>query len=413
MSSYNFTNFTSDRMADTRTQELETIGHSYEIVRHDLGLTVHIAEPLQSVTADHDYRGQHEGIKPPFGLSIINFPKYKLMLDRDPSLIDAVNVMMTPPIAESTIATYTPMVKKLETFCQEQNYPFPQISEPSILHFLAQGLKDDQPLSFFIKVLPSIRALETVLGVKWSAITETVKAATNSIKRKIAQRRQPVKKARAFDSSVLADLIQKIVIPWEKELYKIKAEEFRALVRCVIIYHSFCRFSDYNILRDIDLDDQGSHIVIFFAKSKNDQCYEGTSSFIPARPGVIGCPVTLVRQYYLRFNLNFKGKVSSGKFLNFRISKHQGFHSALAQTHLAQSTAVQQTRKMLDKYGCDGSKYSEKSFKVGGVTALCDSGEALENVMIAGRWRNMYTPMHYRNTSVNFRLNIVQNLPLN
>ena len=212
---------------------------------------------------------------------------------------------------------------------------------------------------------------------------------------------------------MLADLIQKIVIPWEKELYKIKAEEFRALVWCVIIYHSFCRFSNYNILRDTDLDDQGSHIVIFFAKSKNDQCYEGTSSFIPARPGVIGCPVTLVRQYYLRFNLNFKGKVSSGKFLNFRISKHQGFHSALAQTHLAQSTALQQTRSMLDKYGYDGFKYSEKSFKVGGVTGLCDSGEALENVMITGRWRNMYTPMHYRNTSVNFRLNIVQNLPLN
>ena len=66
---------------------------------------------------------------------------------------------------------------------------------------------------------------------------------------------------------------------------------------------------------------------------------------------------------------------------------------------------------MLTKYGFDGKKYIEKSFKVGGVTALCDSGEALENVMIAGRWRNRFTPMHYRNTFVNFRLDLVKNLP--
>jgi len=82
-----------------------------------------------------------------------------------------------------------------------------------------------------------------------------------------------VKKACAFNNLVIQDLIQKIIILFKDELFKIKAEEFRALVRCVIIYHSFCRFSDYNILRDIDLDDQGSHIVIFFARSKNDQYY--------------------------------------------------------------------------------------------------------------------------------------------
>ena len=98
--------------------------------------------------------------------------------------------------------------------------------------------------------------------------------------------------------------------------------------------------------------------------------------------------------------------------MNFRISKQHGYHSALVGTRLSHSTSVEQTRTMLNKFGYDGSKYTEKSFKVGGVTALCDSGEALENVMIAGRWRNMFTPMHYRNTSVNFRLNIVHNLPV-
>ena len=295
------------------------------------------------------------------------------MLDRDPSLVEAVNIMMTPPISESTIATYTPMVKKIEAFCEHQGYPFPNLSEPSILHFLAEGFKNKESLSFFSKVIPSIRALETVLAVEFSAVTETVKAASNSLKRKMSQRRKPVKKACAFDNLVIQDLIQKIITPFKDELFKIKAEEFRALVRCVIIYHSFCRFSDYNILRDIDLDDQGSHIVIFFARSKNDQYYEGSSSYIPARPESAGCPVSVIRHYYRRFNLNFKGNITTGKFLNFRISKQHGYHSALVGTRLSHSTAVEQTRTMLNKFGYDGSKYTEKSFKVGGVTALCDS----------------------------------------
>ena len=392
-------------MANNQFLELARTGYSYDLVEPELGVIVHMTEPL----VDHTYNTRHEGVKPPFGLPLSNFPKYLAMLDRDPSLIEAVNVMMCPPISQATIAAYTPTVNKIETFCERQGYPFPNLSEPSILHFLAEGFKNNETFSFFNKVIPSVRALETVLAVEQSAITDTVKAASNSIKRKVAER----KKAFAFDCSVILDLIQKIIIPHDEELFKIKAEEFRALVRCVVIYHSFCRFSDYNILRDTDLDDQGSHIVIFFARSKNDQYYEGTSSFIPARPGSAGCPVVLLRLYYRRFNLNFKGRVSTGKYLNFRISKQFGYHSAMAGTRLSQSTAVEQARSMMKKYGYDGAKYTEKSFKVGGVTALCESGEALENVMIAGRWRNMYTPMHYRNTSVNFRLDIVQNLPVN
>ena len=395
-------------MADDQFPELARVGTSYELVRPDLGLTIHITEPFN----DHSYHTRHEGVRPPFGLSLANFPKSLAMLERDPSLVEAVNIMMNPPIAESTIAAYTPMVKKIETFCERQGYPFPNLSEPSILHFLAEGYKNKESFSFFSKIIPSIRALETVLAVECSAVTETVKAASNSLKRKVSQRKKPVKKACAFDNSVLLDLIQKIIVPVKDEIFRIKAEEFRALVRCVIIYHSFCRFSDYNILRDIDLDDQGSHIVIFFARSKNDQYYEGSSSFIPARPESAGCPVSVIRLYYKRFNLKFKGSTTTGKYLNFRISKQHGYHSALAGTRLSQSTAVEQTRAMMNKFGYDGSKYTEKSFKVGGVTALCDSGEALENVMIAGRWRNMFTPMHYRNTSVNFRLNIVHNLPV-
>lgn len=135
-------------MADVQFPELARVGTSYELVRPDLGLTIHITEPLK----DHDYSTRHEGVRPPFGLSLTNFPKFAAMLDRDPSLVEAVNIMVTPPIPESTIATYTPMVKKMEAFCEHQGYPFPNLSEPSILHFLAEGLKIRNHFPFLVKL---------------------------------------------------------------------------------------------------------------------------------------------------------------------------------------------------------------------------------------------------------------------
>ena len=373
----------------------------------NLGLTIHLSEPIN---AEHSYFSQYKGLNIPFGLSINHFPKYKEMLHKDASLVDAVNIMIGPPIAESSLKVYTPIVKKVELFCEQHGYPFPYISEPTILHFLARAYKDNNSFSFFGKILPSLKALELVLDIKHSAVTETVKIAVNNIKRKSAASRKPVKKATLFDIHILNDLIVKTIIPHEFELYKINSSEFRAIVRAIIIYYSFCRFSDYTLLLDTDLDDQGSHIVINFKKSKNDQYYEGSSSFIPVR-GSVCCPVKVIRLYYRRFHLKFKGNPSSGIYVNFRLAKMNGYHMALANTKLSVGSATTQMRNLLVKSGFNGSVYTEKSFKVGGVTALCDSGEGLENVMVAGRWRNLFTPLHYRNTSVNFRLSIVQNLP--
>ena len=48
---------------------------------------------------------------------------------------------------------------------------------------------------------------------------------------------------------------------------------------------------------------------------------------------------------------------------------------------LLQSNATKCTRELLVKHGFDGSRFTETSFKVPGVTQLLDSGEPLENMM--------------------------------
>ena len=92
-------------MVDREYPELNEVGTSYSIARPDLGVNIHITEPL--INHDHNYETRFPGLKPPFGLSINQFPKYKALLKRDPTLIEAVNIMMSPPLAISTITTYT------------------------------------------------------------------------------------------------------------------------------------------------------------------------------------------------------------------------------------------------------------------------------------------------------------------
>ena len=68
-------------------------------------------------------------------------------------------------------------------------------------------------------------------------------------------------------------------------------------------------------------------------------------------------------------------------------------------------------RATLAKMSNDTARFTEKSFKVTGVTSLLDAGESLENVMIAGRWRGLMTPQHYRNTLIEIRLSVARRIP--
>ena len=124
------------------------------------------------------------------------------------------------------------------------------------------------------------------------------------------------------------------------------------------------------------------------------------------------CPAKIIRAYFHRFGLQFNG---SGKYVNFRLKKDAGRHIPLYTTSLPQSNATKSkcTRELLVKHGFDGSRFTEKSFKVQGVTQLLDSGEPLENVMVFGRWKRSTTLLHYRNLSENFLLSVAGRLPLN
>jgi hypothetical protein len=57
------------------------------------------------------------GLITPFGLPIECFPIYEVMLDKNPSLAEAVNVMLQGAVAESTSLQYGAVVRECHRFC--------------------------------------------------------------------------------------------------------------------------------------------------------------------------------------------------------------------------------------------------------------------------------------------------------
>lgn len=95
------------------------------------------------------------------------------------------------------------------------------------------------------------------------------------------------------------------------------------------------------------------------------------------------CPVKLIHLYFSRFKLVFASELSTGTYLNFRLQRSGGSWKALPRARLSLTTATENMRTTLAKVT------HQKSFKVTGVPSLLDSGEPLENVMLAGRWRGL------------------------
>ena len=369
-----------------------------------------MTNPLEAESQSFNvYHKQIVGLVTPFDLPIEHFPDYMKMLEADPAAVAQVNVMMRGAVAESTAGSYHSVIRKFRDSCNENGFAYPHFDKPAVLNFVKEQFAAKCGMAFFQKLIPALALLEKVLDRSPSALTEQVRGAVNSVVRELAKSRGIVKKATGYSFNVVKELIAKEILPHITEVSKINVFHFRSIFRAVVIYCTFCRFDDFSRLTTADFSNHGDYIHIVLEHSKNDQFGDNSTSVIPARPDSDFCPVRLIRLYFQCFGLSF----GTGKdFVNFRLNKQAGRHVPLTTVSLSRSNATMYTRKLLDRHGYEGQKFTEKSMKVQGVTDLLDTGEPLENVMVSGRWKTQTTPLHYRNLSVNFRLQIAKNIPL-
>ncbi len=151
------------------------------------------------------------------------------------------------------------------------------------------------------------------------------------------------------------------------------------------------------------------HIRITIPRSKQDQIYAGTRSYIPEVGGRY-CPVMIFKMFQRQFGFEFGPQGNSRKFLNFMLYNDQGQVRPKFHKSLGYSSAMAEMKEILAKYGIR-KKYSENSFKSGGVTAYIESGNSLEASMIHGRWRGLQTPLYYLRNTDKYRLELASKVP--
>jgi hypothetical protein len=367
-------------------------------------------EPRQDLALDSDpvYFKSFPGLKTAFDLPLECFPAFENMLNANPTLVPAVNIMMQGDIAVSTAKQYRPVIIQFQKFCARNSTAFPYFTPESVLKFAAEAYMEKRPLGFFRIVAPALTLLECVSDRQDTGLTTLVRNSLEALQRDLASKKPAVRKAKEYGFPVLNQLMRAEILPHIQQPYGINVYHFRSVFRATVMYFTFCRFADFDKLTDADFEDCGTFIKITFRTRKNDQMGDNSEHVVPERTDCAVCPAKLIRQYFWRFGLKFQG---SGLPVNFRLQKVAGRFQR-APGHLSRSNATKYSRQLLHKHGYNSATFTEKSFKVGGVTGLLNTGEPLENVQVLGGWRSLQTPLYYRNNSLDFKLGVAANIPV-
>ncbi len=172
--------------------------------------------PVVTATSSGDDQIFHKvfpGLKTPFGLPIECFPVYEKMLDKKPNLVDAVNVMLTGAVAESTSSQYNAVVREFYQFCRTEKAEFPNFTAATVLEFIAVSFANGRPLGLFRTIMAALAMVEKVTGREQSVLTDHVKSAVYSVQRYYEQRKPAVKKAKKLDYLVVNHLIELEILP--------------------------------------------------------------------------------------------------------------------------------------------------------------------------------------------------------
>ena len=321
----------------------------------------------------------------PHGIALEEIQGIKEILTNFPETRDSFQyIFKDGHLAKTTIQSYNWIVRDFIIFCKANVCPYPLFNSETILRYLANSVIRERTFSFYRKVSPALKSLEKTLGLNSTSINQTIITALSCLKRLRAQVKPPVKKACAFNRTRLKTVIDCIIINPTKEGVPINMIDFRSLIRSIVIFYAWLWFSDFVILTDQMLEDCGDYIKISLPRSKQDQYYAGTCSYISVYEDNGYCPVQLIRLYFKLTKLTFNYQGLNQRFLCCRFRNKQGVYRPILSSTICYSTAVKHTRDLLTKKGLDGHLYTETSFKAGGVSEFLDTGMTLADAMLHG-----------------------------
>ena len=123
--------------------------------------------------------------------------------------------------------------------------------------------------------------------------------------------------------------------------------------------------------------------------------------------------MVVFRYIFKYFNMKFGGHKDGRKniFLNGRFYRNGGRTDMIRGSVLSRSNSTADMRQLIQATGEFERRYTEKSFKCGGVSYMFNKANATPHqVQVHGRWRNQATPLFYRDDTDEYRCELAKKM---
>ena len=307
--------------------------------------------------------------------------------------------------AKNTLKTYDTLIKKFETFANENGIEVNPACSQIVGNFICHLADNKASLSEFLKLGPALVLLHESQGHDSlpSVRKPYIKLLLAGARREAAARKQTTVKAACLTKAQIHKVINHV---WPKGPgvidYNINLIDWRTVMKVYTMYKTWCQFDCYSHLTSDHVIIEDDAVTILFPKAKNDQMYAGTVTLL----SVLGdnhprCPKLMFKTYFQVM----KFQSHETNYLNCRIAVRKNVQISKPKEKLSYTTSLENSRAILAKLNIEG-KFSEKSFKVAGVSEAFNQNISLEDAMYHGRWRCIDTPAIYCHRSRAKRLKV-------
>ena len=311
------------------------------------------------------------------------------------TLAHSVRRLIARAKSQGTLRSYTATISYWMDFAREKNLPTNPATVLGVCAYISHLADKKAPFSTILKISPALTFLHDCQNHTTAPAVQkpVVKLVLDGAKREAAERRPPVKKATGLTQSQIHEIVDLL---WKKGVGviddKVSLKDWRSIVRIYLMYKTLCRNDCYNEVLSTDVKFEEDHVQINFCRAKNDKYYDGSVSILaclPEEPAY--CPKVILSRYFQVMSFDLK----KTEYLNCRLrySRRNGL-APISNMPMAYSTALEESRQLCHSLGFEGN-FSEKSYKVAGVSQGFDSGMTSEEMANHGRWKSTDTPKIY------------------
>ena len=299
--------------------------------------------------------------------------------------------------AKGTLKNYGRMIERFEKFVEDKDFKLNPVSDEGVAAFVCYLADEKTSYAEICKVSPALTVLHSSQGHKStpSVMHPYVKLLIEGAKREAAARKKKTLKADSISKAQMSAIVESVLFA-----DKVNQIEARTVMRWYVMYRTWCRWDGYAELKTEDVTIDNEAVTMYFIRAKNDQYYSGTTCTLQIMgDSNILCPRRVIKRYYSLLGYSGMGE----EYLNCRIAWREGKQVPKFKEKLGYTTSLENTKTLIHKFQMEGN-FSEKTFKVSGVSEAFNQGITVEDAMFHGRWKNPKTPGIYCNSSKKKRM---------